>query len=192
MGFIAALIYTVLSLSLGIFLIGASLSLINVSTIFTFLETEIFSNFSTKSILLGVGTTLILLYVRYIQATFRRFRRNKAITFESPQGNVSITLFAIEDMLKKMLEERNEISHIKPKVFLRKKWIELNAQGVLMAEVNLVELTGQIQEKIKEKMQTLLGEDKKVKVNLEIKKVALGASSPEEISESKIPFRNYE
>ena len=91
-----------------------------------------------------------------------------------------------------MLEEKPEVSHIKPRVSLKKKKIEVSTKGVLTAEVNLVEFTKEIQEKIKEKINTLLGEDKQVEVNLEIKKVSLGNKNKTlEKEEPKVPFRNY-
>jgi len=189
MGFIAGLVYVILSLIIGFFLIGSSISIINTEVIFEYLQTEVFSDLSLKLTLLFIGVILVLFCMRYLQNIFSRSKKNKSIIFESPEGSVSITLLAIEDMLKKMLEERTEISHIKPKVFLRKKWVELNAKGILVSEVNLVELIKEIQEKVKEKMQILLGEDKKVKVNLEIRKVAPDGRIEE--PEPKIPFRNY-
>ena len=94
-----------------------------------------------------------------------------------------------------MLEEKTEVSHIKPKVFLRKKGIEVVTKGILTSEVNLVDFTREIQEKVKEKMHALLGEDKPVKVNLEIRKVSLGGKKEldeESAQEPEVPFRNYE
>jgi hypothetical protein len=150
---------------------------------------------STAWLAFLIGWVIILMGIRYIQASLQRSRREKSIPFESPEGKVSITLFALEDMLKKMLEERKEVSHIKPKVFLRKngRIIEVFARGVLMTEVNLVEFIREIQEKVKEKMDVLLGEDRQVRVNLEIRKVNLGEiKETTEEQEPEIPFRNYE
>ena len=168
MGFITILIYIVLSLSTGVFLVGLGLGIINEEALINSLYLYANSEFSLKFAFTLAGTILILLCLRYIQTFSRRSKRNKAITFESSEGKVSITLFAIEDMLKRMLEERNEVSHVKPRVFLRKKTIEVTTRGVLTTEANLVEFTKEIQEKVKKKIHTLLGEDKEVRVNLEI------------------------
>jgi len=195
MGFLTVLVYIILSFSVGSILLGLSLDLIIVNEFFTYLEKEIFSVFSLKLrwICGSTGAIIILFCLRYIQAFFSRSRKNKSITFESPQGDVSITLFAIEDMLKKMLEERSEVSNIKIKVFLKKKGIEVVTKGILITEVNLVEFTREIQERVKEKIHILLGADKQVKVNLEIRKVALGDKKEiEESEEPEVPFRNYE
>ena len=192
MGFITVLVYIILSLSTGVLLIGLSLGLINEKVIIDALSLHFKSDFSLRFAFTLTGIILILLCLRFIQAFFYRSKRNKSITFESSEGKVSITLFAIEDMLKRMLEEREEVSHVKPKVFLRKKAIEVITRGVLTAEVNLVDFTKEIQEKVKEKIHTLLGEDKDVRVNLEIRKVASGNKKGLiEENEPEIPFRNY-
>ena len=192
MGFLTALIYVVLSLVVGMLLVVLSLNLITLDTALSYLK-NMPLDFASRAALSSIGVILILLCFRYIQALFRHSRKNKTITFESKQGKVSITLLAIEDMLKKMLEEKAEVSHMKPKVSLKKKAIEVVATGILTAEVNLVEFTKELQEKIKEKINTLLGEDKPVHINLEIRKVALGGKkSIVQEKEPQIPFRNYE
>jgi len=176
MGFLTVLIYIILSLVVGSLLLGLSLEIVNVNALADYLN-EVLSDFSLNLSLALIGAILILFCLRYIHAFFHRSRKDKTITFESPQGKVSITLFAIEDMLKKMLEEKSEISHIKPRVLLRKNNVEVNTKGVLTTEVNLVEFTKEIQQNVKEKIHSLLGEDKKVKVNLEIRKLSLGNKS---------------
>lgn len=192
MGFITILIYLILSVVVGTLLVGLSLDIFSVEVI-TFYLKEIPWNSSLRLIVSLIGVILILISFRYLQTLFRRTRKNKSVTFETGEGKVSITLFAIEDMLKKILEEKAEISHIRPKVFLRKKNIEVLTRGILTAEVNLVELTKEIQGIITTKMNNLLGEDKNVQVNLEIRKVALGGKKGLiEDKEPEIPFRNYE
>lgn len=192
MGFLTVLIYIILSLTTGFILIGLSLGMLNVDIITAYLA-GISADFPLRLVTVLVGLLLILLCLRYLQASFRRARKNKSITFESEEGKVSITLVAIEDMLKKMLEEKTEVSRIRPKVILRKKGIEVAACGVLTAEVNLVEFTKEIQEQIRKKVHNLLGEDKQVQVNLEIRKIALSKKDLTSVDkEPEIPFRNYD
>lgn len=191
MGFLTVLIYIILSLVVGSFLISLALEVLAINIIADYLA-QIPENFRLKIMTLLVGVLLVLLCLRYLQTIFQRSRKNKSITFESNEGKISITLVAIEDMLKKMLEAKTEVSRIKPKVILRKKYIEVAAHGVLTAEVNLVEFTKEIQEQVKEKVHSLLGEDKQVQVNLEIRKIAIGKKELVEDKEPKIPFRDYD
>ncbi|MCK4912579.1 MAG: alkaline shock response membrane anchor protein AmaP [Candidatus Omnitrophica bacterium] len=192
MGFLTVLIYIILSLATGVILIGLSLEIITVDILTAYL-TEVPTDFPLRSISALIGLLLILICLRYIQTSFRRSRKNKSITFNSSEGKVSITLVAIEDMLRKMLEAKTEVSRIRPKVLLKKKGIEVIARGVLTTEVNLVDFTKEMQEQIKEKVHNLLGEDKSVQVNLEIRKIALNKNDLMiEDKEPEVPFRNYE
>jgi len=191
MGFLTALIYIFLSLVVGVGLVGLSLEIISIN-VFTEYVKSIPADFSLRLTLTLIGLLLILMCFQYLKTLFRSSRKNKSIAFESPEGKVSITLFAIEDMLRKMLEEKTEISHIRPKVYLRKKFIEVNTKGILTTEVNLVDFTREVQEKVREKMSSLLGEEKEIKVNLEIRKVSLGDKKSLEEAEPEIPFRNYD
>ena len=195
MGF-SLLLYIILSCSVGIFFIGASLDVVDMSDLSFYLHEFSQTSYSLHSprwIVLLSGVLIILFCFRYLQTGLRRLSRDKSIRFESSQGTVSITLFAIEDMLKKMLEEKTEVSQIRPKVSLKKKGIEILIKGVLSAEVNLVEFTQEIQEKIKEKMDTFLGEDKDVRVNLEIRKVSMpGKKGSLPSQEPEVPFRHYD
>lgn len=193
MGFLTVLIYVVLSLAGGLFLIGLSLSFFDLAALTTYAETTLLGDFYARFSVFVTGLLLVLFCLRYIQASLARSKKDKSISFESPEGRVSVSLSAIEDMIKKMLEENSEISHIKPKVLMRKKKIEIRIRGVLNSEVNLVDFTKDIQERIKEKISILLGEDKHVQINLEIRKVALGEQKGTlEDKEPSIPFRHYE
>ena len=192
MGFLTVLVYIVLSLVAGIILIGVSWDPTVLNIAVTYLEGQFFSDYWLRVVSGLLGILLILMCFSYLQRLLQRSRRDKSLTFESEQGKVSITLFAIEDMLRKILEARPEVSHIRVNVKLGKKYIEVMTKGVLTAEVNLVEFTKEIQESVKEKMHTLLGEDKEVQVNLEIRKVAIGGKKGSvEEPEPEIPFRNY-
>lgn len=193
MGFVATLIYIILSLSVGSLLVGISVNLNLIDTLYNYLGKNVLPDSYMRLSVATTGVLLILICFLYLKTIFNTSRKNKSIAFDSPQGNVSITLFAIEDMLKKMLEEKTEVSHIKAKVFLKKKYIQVDTKGVLNTEVNLIDFTKEIQEQVKEKMHVLLGEDKNVQVNLKIEKIALGSKkiSTEE-NEPEVPFRNYE
>ncbi len=193
---ISVILYVILSFLVSFTLIGLSIKAFDITIMCNYLLGLIETGFSFPSprlTMFCIGLLILLFCLRYMEAGLRQTRRDKSIPFESDQGSVKITLLAIEDMLKKMLEERPEVSHVKPRVRVKKKCLEINIKGVLTAEVNLVDFIQDIQKKIKEKMDKFLGEDKTVKVNLEIRKVAIGNKGnvqPE--PEPEIPFRNYE
>ncbi len=194
MGFLTIIVYLFMSLIFGVFLLGLSFEQINLRDLAFYLDQLFLADPLTKILFGFIGATIILFALRYLQAMSIRSKKDRSITFESSEGNVSITLVAIEEMLKRMLEKRKEISNIKPKVVLKKKIIEVNTKGVLTTEVNLIEFTKEIQIIISKKMHSLLGDDKDVKVNLIIKKVIIGnkCDITTDADEPNIPFREYE
>lgn len=196
MCFLTGPLYILLSFIVGVLLIALSLQLIDTLAVYNYLHELTSSDFAFGSPRVGMllgGIVIILFALLYIQMGLRRNRRERSIRFESSQGIVSITLDAIEDMLKKMLEDKPELSRVRPKVSLRKNGINIVIRAVLNAEVNLTEFTQIMQNKIKEKMDTFLGADKKVRINLEIRKVEIGQKTNGQLDEEpEVPFRHYD
>jgi len=204
MNFITTTVYLISSLILGAIFMGLSANLLNLTDIQKYLEKSILTDFSSSFMLGLAGLIIILLCLRHLQMMIRRVRRDEAIIFETANGKVSITLLAIEEMLKRMLEERRELSRIKPRIILKKKGIEVVIRSDLNAEINVVNFTRDIQEKIKEKMVGLLGDGQQIHVRVEIKKMSFRDKNKnknrdidgrqdekEEIDEPEVPFRNY-
>jgi hypothetical protein len=192
MGFLTILIYITLSLLLGFVFIGLSLNIIDVGAAASYLETYVVSDITAKAILGIAGFLMVLICLRYVQSIFRRSLSEKSITFESPEGTVDITLFAIEDMLRRMIEDKKELSHVKPRIMSKKRKMEVIIRGDLASEVNILEFTRGIQVQIKEKLENILGEDKEIKVRMKIRKMVFGGKKKAGEQETpEVPFRNY-
>lgn len=195
MRFIASLIYVLASFLIGFFVLGVALNPDILTTTVPYIQNEILADTYSRIVIALSGILLVVLSLKYLHTVIFSSRQEKAITLQLPSGKVSVTLFALEDMIKKFLEEKKELSHIKPRVISSKKGIEVVIKSTLISEVSLIELTGDIQEKIKEKLLNLLGPDKEINIRLEIKKMNFGAKKgkeqvPEE-EEPEVPFRNY-
>ena len=190
MGFIAILVYVFISFFLGFILIGSAANLIDLTDIVFYVEKEMLSDIYLR-VAFGLGGALIILFcIRYVQHII--YRRERAIVSESEYGKVSITLFAIEDMLKNMLETEKGFSHVRPKVCAGKRGVSVIIKGNVRSEVNFLSFTKEVQEKVREKLLNLLGEDKDIKVKIEIKKMIFkGAKKIVEAEEPEIPYRYY-
>lgn len=189
MSFLTVLTYLVLSFVSGILLIIVPSGILPAEKL---IDNFNRLTFSSNLALVLTGLLIVLLCLRYIQKFIFGFRQNKNISFESKEGKVNITLGAIEDLLKKMLEAKDEVSHTKVRVGLKRKIVEVKIKGYLNYEVNLVSFTKEIQEKVKEKLEILLGEGKKVKVSLQIGKISAPSSKVESQEQTEVPFRNYQ
>jgi len=188
---IHGLIYLITSLAAGSLIIGIAAGQINIDTISKVIDTFFFADRLSPWLWSGIGILILLSCLQFISRLFKNVRREKFITRQTAEGQVSISLNAIEDMIRKILEDKEELSHIKPKVTFTRKGINILVRGYLTSEVNLIEFTSDIQEIIKKKITYLLGEDEVLKINLEIKKLAFAASRDVVEDEPRVPFRNY-
>lgn len=184
-------IYVVTSFFVGLLLIGLSAGFISPDGIVSFIRDTIFSDSLRQTVWGWVGVVILLSSLSFIVNIFSKVRREKFVTKQTADGDVSITLSAIEDMIKKVLEDKDEISHIKPKVTLTRKGIYVLIKGYLNTEVNLIEFTSDVQTIVKKKLTYLLGEDEQLRINLQIKKLAFSASKDIVEEEPRVPFRNY-
>ncbi len=195
MNFISIIIYVIISLAVGIGLIGISLNVdyLDITTYLIYLKTIIAQNLPLRIVTFLSGFLVILIFLRFIQKGMVRYRREKTIKTETDEGFISVTLTAIEDMIKKTLAEEDIIFHIKPKIFATRREIVSNIKIALKEAVNLKELAENIQAKLKERLHTILGDEKPLKINIEVKKIAFSKKEAEDFEEEdeEGPLRNY-
>jgi len=193
MFFISCLSFLFLTSLIGIILVGISLGIISQYELYSWIN-KIFSLNPYQQIILGwLGVFFILVSINFVRRLSLHSAKEKAIVLNTDKGNIKVSLSAIEDMIRKDLSGREEISHVRPKVLIQRKGIKILIRAVLKSEENLSQFTAQIQEKIKSRLETLIGKEKEIFVDLEIKKIALAESGykREEKEEVEIPFRNY-
>ena len=194
MGFITGLVYVIISFVTGLFLIGLSLNIFDLPMIFEYLHNQFLQTVSLRVIVGLVGALVIYVCLKFLQLLIKSSKRDQMISFTSPQGKASITLYALEELLKKTLEAKPEISHVRPRVILVKNGIEVAVKSNLNKEANILDITNMLQGLIKDKLENFLGKDKEIKVKLVIQKVALDKKSREKATEEEepeVPFRNY-
>ncbi len=197
MDFISILIYFSIAFAAGIGLLGMSLgiSYLNLATYTSYLNTISTSSALAKVIIFLTGSLIILIFLRFVQKGFTRHRREKSIKTETENGSVSVTLTAIEDMIKKTLSAEEIISRIRPKIISTRKEVIIYVILTLKEAVNIKDFAHDIQAKLEEKLQSLLGKDKILRINIEIKKIVFPKKgSVEEESdeeEEEGPLRKY-
>lgn len=189
MGFLTSiqvLVYIFISFFTGSLLISAALEHADLNVLATHVHLYLSSGANARLVVLLLGFLLILLCLRYIQSVITV---NEKIIY-SPQGKISITLSALEDIIKKTLEEKKEISQVKPRIILHKRSVEVLIKANLAAEINLIDLADEIQDKIKNKLIRILGEKETITVKIKIKKLVTSSRAFDD-AEPETPFRNY-
>ncbi len=189
---VAVCIYVLVSFSLGALIIWLYSDYFRaIQIISSFMENYVLTDLYSGIAFAWTGLLIILSCLVFVKRLFKGVRREKSINFQTPEGMVRISLSAIEDMVKKMLQGKKEFVHIKPRVKVNRKGIEVLIKGALNCEVNLAEFSTAIQAKVKKKIEEMLNEQGEVKVSLEIKKFAFAAKKNLIDVEPEVPYRNY-
>ena len=143
----------------------------------------------------GVGLFLIFASIFIAQITMGRMQREKTIAFNNPDGQVTVSLSAIEDFIKRLSLSLTEIKDLRSNVIAGKKGIEINARVSLWANVNIPQTTESIQAIIKNRIQEMLGIEEPIVVRIHVGKIiqkekkAPRKKGKEEVIEQNIPFR---
>jgi len=118
------------------------------------------------------GLLLIAISLLIIQLAISKLEREKTIAFENPDGQVTVSLTAIEDFMKRMVRQIPEIKELKPKVIATKKGIIVNAKVTLFSEISIPNITEKIQSIVKNRIQDMLGIEEPIVIKVHINKLA--------------------
>jgi uncharacterized alkaline shock family protein YloU len=98
-------------------------------------------------------------------------QREKTIAFNNPDGQVTVSLSAIEDFIKRLSSTIMEIRDLRSNVVAGKKGIEINTRISLWAEANIPATTENIQATIKHRIQEMLGIEEAIIVRIHVGKI---------------------
>jgi uncharacterized alkaline shock family protein YloU len=120
----------------------------------------------------GAGAAFILIGLLVGNISLSRLQRERVITFDNPDGQVTITIAAVEDFVKRTVRHISDVKEIKPDVKASKRGVTVKAKAVLYSDTNIPEVTERIQNLIKNKVQDILGIDESVSAKVHITKIA--------------------
>ena len=173
-------IYTIAAVIAGVFLIAVwfhfSVSeeqVINiVENIFGSLKLRFYSG------LCGIGLILSALYVLLSFVSSKKTPRS--IAYSNPEGEVSISVQTIQDLVEKVSFEFEEVKNISSSVKTSKRGITIVLKLSIWAGANVPSVAHQIQKVIKGKAQTILGVDNISAVEINVVKIVPVKTSTKE------------
>jgi len=183
---VAIFVYTLIFSIIGGFLIALSLrteSLDSIINLMSYLS-------QTSNIRLTIALTglfLILINISIAQLSIGKLRKHKTIAFENPNGQVTISLGAIEDYIKKLTQNMTEIKDMKSNISAGRSGIEVVSKAVLYSDANIPEITEKIQNAIKYRLQEMLGIEETVAVKIHVIKVVERSKKTEKKNITKQP-----
>jgi len=127
--------------------------------------------------------------------------RDKIIAFDNPSGRVSVSLLAMEDLIRRLVLKSPEIKDVRVAITARKKGLDVRTRLILRSESRIPDMTANIQERIKRKIQDTIGLEEPVNVSIYVGKILnekqrKGAVTEEESATDEavppaIPFRGF-
>lgn len=100
---------------------------------------------------------IVILQLYYLYIRSKKVPRTKYIAFGNPDGEVLLTVSAIEDFIGKVAKTFKEIHHMDARVTPVKDGIYIHLNAVLSSGNNLPTVTEDIQRNIKYQIQNILG-----------------------------------
>lgn len=180
-------LYAVLLVAIGILFISLSFQLISPLDISGTLD--VVQQSKNARMFLGViGTILIIISIGIVQFFMNKMRREKTIAFNNPDGQVTISLTAIEDFIRRVAKQINDIKDIKSDVIASKKGVNITTRVTLWSDANIPDVTERIQGMIKTRLQEMLGIEETITVSVNVAKIVQKEESSLKKEEPDSPF----
>jgi hypothetical protein len=135
---------------------------------------------------LCVATTMIISYI-IAQVIYGRQAKERIISFDNPLGRVTISLSALEDLIRNLASRTPQIKEIKPNIISGRKGLFVDIRLVIRPGTNIPQLTADLQEIIKAKIQDVIGKEERTNIRIHVVKIAA-----DHVKAGKFPDRDFD
>jgi uncharacterized alkaline shock family protein YloU len=174
------------------------LRVLDMTAVLTMLEL-ISAEFNFR-LIFGVIAVILLLANYILFSVFSvNIHRDKIIAFDNPSGRVSVSLSAMEEMIRRLLAKNPEIKESRVSILAARKGLQIKARLTLNSDVNIPGLTSRIQGAITRKINDMIGLDEKIDVAIFVGRIL--SQEPqlpegerlesEESVEQNVPFHGF-
>ena len=162
--------YMTIFIALGAWLAAFALHLVPVDIVSIFFQ-SIYDDQRLRVACGLTGAVVILFNLMVFQLAWARFQRQRTIAFTNPDGEVTISLGAVEDFIRRAARQVREIRDVRSDVLATKKGLEIAARVSLWSEGHIPEVTEKLQGLIKTRIQEILGIEDPVWVRVHVAKI---------------------
>ncbi len=167
---ISIFFYTIVFAFLGTLAVAFAFHIVALGDLLAWL-TYIYDDMNMRTLTGASGILFILISFAASQAITGRIQREKTIAFQNPNGQVTITLSAVEDLIRKLANQLSEIRDARADVKATKKGIDIRMRVVLRAETNIPDFTAKLQDLISGRIQEVFGIDEPISVKIHVAKI---------------------
>ncbi|MBI4845782.1 MAG: alkaline shock response membrane anchor protein AmaP [Candidatus Omnitrophica bacterium] len=135
------------------------------------------------------GILLILVSLSLASISYKKFQAEKTIGYSTADGQVIISLGAIEDFIRRLNHHMSEVKELRSEVLVTRRGIEIESRVILWAASNIPEITEKVQAMIRGQVQELLsGIEKPIMVNVLVTKIDQKEQDPVKKHKQELPF----
>jgi uncharacterized alkaline shock family protein YloU len=150
-----------------------------------------------------VGTVVtvvcgVIMFMSFLLARliYGRRQKERTIAFDNPNGPVTVSLVALEDLVKRLIVQVPEAKEIRPYIIAVKKGLEADIKIILRHETNIPEMTARFQDLVRRKIEDAIGMEGKINIRVHVTKVSLDdikGKRPVEtfVPQPTVPFHGY-
>lgn len=182
--------YTIVLFLIGAILIAFAMDLLSIQDIYNIFQNMQLS-LNSKIITGLAGILLILISIFFAQLILGKMEKERTIAFNAPTGQVTIALSAVEDLIKRLAQNFPEIKELRPDVIASKRGVEVNLRVILQSEVSIPDLTSQLQDVLKNKIQSMLGIEEDITVKVHVAKIVSYGEKKKKASTDQEPLAPF-
>lgn len=146
----------------------------------------------TWAVIAGV---LIVINFAFFKIYTVNVHRDKTIAFDNPSGRVVVSLFALEDLIRRTIIRNSVVRESKANIIATGKGLQIKVKVTLQADVNIPEIASELQTLIVKKVQDVIGIAEPINVSIIVGKILTDSvkdkSGPGDKLEPNIPFQGY-
>jgi len=195
---IAMIFYVAIILFIGGLAVSFAFHNITIGEI-NYLLSMAYNDLNLRIIIILVSSLIMFLSLVFGRVITGSHQKERTIAFDNPSGRVSISLSALEDMIKRSVSKVSEVKEIRPIIRATKNGIEVAARLILNSDVSIPDMTAELQELVKRRVQDVLGVEEKVVVKIHVTKIIpscgkdkrVKEDEPEGKEELSVPFQGY-
>ncbi|UCD55617.1 MAG: alkaline shock response membrane anchor protein AmaP [Candidatus Omnitrophota bacterium] len=174
MNFIKSLtiiVHALVLLAIGGILVSLSLGLFSPDELGNIVN-YIYTQTNVKLILGIIGAIFIAAGLLTANINLGNVRMQKTIAFENPEGQVTVSLSAIEDFIKKSVRHLPEVKELRSNVTASKKGINIICVATIFADSNIPATTERIQSIVKSRVHEMLGVEETINIKIHVTKIS--------------------
>lgn len=198
---LALLFYTVVIVLLVGFAVGLALHVIPVQYV-TLIAQVVYDDQQLRLIVGLIAVLVFFMNILFNRAITGKELREKNIAFDNPAGRVTVSLSAMEDLIRRIICRMSEVKDVRAaQIIAGKRGLQVRVNLALHSDVSIPETTAQLQEMVKRKILDTIGLEETVIVHVDVTKISAEDShtrnkdkNPKSVVgvlESTVPFQGY-